>query len=78
MSDITKKEVDIFNKVYFPFKGFKIVKTEVKRCWKIEIDHPYFESATLNPSELFYKQLEEHFGKLNYNNTGTTFWRDFE
>lgn len=75
---ITKKMIDEFNSIYFPFSTLEIVKTGTIGCWELKVNSPYINFATISPSDKFYKSLKEYFDEigmeLDFNNTGNIFW----
>ena len=82
MKQITEDMLKQFNESALKFHPLELVMEDgpAVGCVKIQLKpDPFIESSIINPSDYFYKCLNNYFEqvyeiKLIFNNTATVFW----
>ena len=82
MKQITEDMLKQFNEQVLKIHPLELVMQDgpAAGCVKIQLkNNPFIESSIINPSDYFYKCLNNYFEqvyeiKLIFNNTATVFW----
>ena len=82
MKQITEDMLKQFNEQVLNIHPLELVMQDgpAAGCVKIQLkNNPFIESSIINPSDYFYKCLNNYFEqvyeiKLIFNNTATVFW----